>query len=59
MTLDPGRPYLLGGLDRPSAGELHLAGQRIDQMTEKALAAIPARIGARRPAAEILQSEAP
>jgi ABC-type lipoprotein export system ATPase subunit len=30
--------HLLGGLDRPSAGELHLAGQRIDQMTEKALA---------------------
>ena len=30
--------HLLGGLDRPSAGELHLAGQRIDQMTEKDLA---------------------
>jgi putative ABC transport system ATP-binding protein len=30
--------HLLGGLDSPSAGELHLAGQRIDQMTEKALA---------------------
>jgi putative ABC transport system ATP-binding protein len=30
--------HLLGGLDRPSAGELHLAGQRIDQLGEKALA---------------------
>jgi len=30
--------HLLGGLDRPSAGELHLAGQRIDQMSEKGLA---------------------
>jgi putative ABC transport system ATP-binding protein len=30
--------HLLGGLDRPSAGELHLAGRRIDQMTEKDLA---------------------
>jgi putative ABC transport system ATP-binding protein len=30
--------HLLGGLDRPSAGELQLAGQRIDQMGEKALA---------------------
>jgi len=30
--------HLLGGLDRPSAGELYLAGRRIDQMTEKALA---------------------
>jgi putative ABC transport system ATP-binding protein len=30
--------HLLGGLDRPGAGELHLAGQRIDQMTERALA---------------------
>ena len=30
--------HLIGGLDRPSAGELHLAGQRIDQMNEKALA---------------------
>jgi ABC-type lipoprotein export system ATPase subunit len=30
--------HMLGGLDRPSGGELHLAGQRIDQMSEKALA---------------------
>src|ERR1700691_3751688 len=29
---------LLGGLDRPSGGELRLAGQRIDQMGEWALA---------------------
>jgi putative ABC transport system ATP-binding protein len=30
--------HLLGGLERPSAGELRLAGRRIDQMSEKALA---------------------
>jgi ABC-type lipoprotein export system ATPase subunit len=30
--------HLLGGLDRPSAGELWLAGQRVDQMGERALA---------------------
>jgi putative ABC transport system ATP-binding protein len=30
--------HLLGGLDRPSGGELWLAGQRIDQMGERALA---------------------
>jgi ABC-type lipoprotein export system ATPase subunit len=30
--------HLLGGLDRPSAGELWLAGQRIDQQGERALA---------------------
>jgi ABC-type lipoprotein export system ATPase subunit len=30
--------HLLGGLDRASAGELWLAGQRIDQMGERALA---------------------
>jgi ABC-type lipoprotein export system ATPase subunit len=30
--------HLLGGLDRPSAGEVRLAGQRVDQMTERALA---------------------
>lgn len=30
--------HLLGGLDRPTAGELWLAGQRIDQMSERALA---------------------
>jgi ABC-type lipoprotein export system ATPase subunit len=30
--------HLLGGLDRPSGGELRLAGQRIDQMSERALA---------------------
>ncbi|HTZ91816.1 MAG TPA: ABC transporter ATP-binding protein [Streptosporangiaceae bacterium] len=32
--------HLLGGLDRPSAGELWLAGQRIDEMSERALAAV-------------------
>jgi putative ABC transport system ATP-binding protein len=30
--------HLLGGLDRPSGGEISLAGHRIDQMGEKALA---------------------
>ncbi len=30
--------YLLGGLDRPTEGELWLAGQRIDQLSERALA---------------------
>jgi ABC-type lipoprotein export system ATPase subunit len=30
--------HLLGGLDRPSDGELSLAGRRLDQMGEKALA---------------------
>ena len=30
--------HLLGGLDRPSAGELWLAGRRIDQLSERALA---------------------
>ena len=30
--------HLLGGLDRPSDGELSLAGRRLDQMREKALA---------------------
>jgi putative ABC transport system ATP-binding protein len=30
--------HLLGGLDRPSGGEIWLAGERIDQMGEKALA---------------------
>jgi ABC-type lipoprotein export system ATPase subunit len=30
--------HLLGGLDRPSGGELSLAGRRLDQMGEKALA---------------------
>jgi putative ABC transport system ATP-binding protein len=30
--------HLLGGLDRPSAGQLWLAGRRIDQVGEKALA---------------------
>jgi ABC-type lipoprotein export system ATPase subunit len=32
--------HLLGGLDRPSSGELWLAGQRIDQMSERGMAAI-------------------
>jgi putative ABC transport system ATP-binding protein len=30
--------HLLGGLDRPSAGEIWLSGQRLDQMGERALA---------------------
>jgi putative ABC transport system ATP-binding protein len=30
--------HLLGGLDRPSGGEVSLAGRRIDQLGEKALA---------------------
>jgi len=30
--------HLLGGLDRPTDGEIWLAGRRIDQMSEKALA---------------------
>src|SRR6202166_2929107 len=30
--------HLLGGLDRPAGGQIWLAGQRIDQMSEKALA---------------------
>jgi ABC-type lipoprotein export system ATPase subunit len=30
--------HLLGGLDRPSGGEIWLAGQRIDQLAERALA---------------------
>src|SRR5215467_14406283 len=30
--------HLLGGLERPSAGEVWLAGRRIDQLGEKALA---------------------
>ena len=30
--------HLLGGLDRPSAGELWLAGRRIDRFSERALA---------------------
>jgi ABC-type lipoprotein export system ATPase subunit len=30
--------HLLGGLDQASGGELHLAGQRVDQMSERGLA---------------------
>jgi putative ABC transport system ATP-binding protein len=30
--------HLLGGLDRPTAGEIWVAGRRIDQMTERGLA---------------------
>jgi ABC-type lipoprotein export system ATPase subunit len=32
--------HMLGGLDRPDAGQLWIAGQRIDGMTERGLAAI-------------------
>ena len=30
--------HLIGGLDRPSAGELTVAGQRVDELSERALA---------------------
>jgi putative ABC transport system ATP-binding protein len=30
--------HLLGGLDRPTAGQIWLAGRRVDQLTERALA---------------------
>ncbi|WP_233552657.1 ABC transporter ATP-binding protein [Jiangella rhizosphaerae] len=30
--------HLVGGLDRPTAGEIHLAGRRVDQLTERTLA---------------------
>ena len=30
--------HLLGGLDRPTGGEIWLAGQRVDQLSERALA---------------------
>jgi ABC-type lipoprotein export system ATPase subunit len=30
--------HLLGGLDRPAAGEIWLAGQRVDRLSERALA---------------------
>ncbi len=32
--------HLLGGLDRPSAGRIWLAGQRIDEMSERSMAAL-------------------
>ncbi|MFF7987481.1 ABC transporter ATP-binding protein [Streptomyces sp. NPDC007901] len=32
--------HLLGGLDRPSSGEIWLTGQRMDQMTERGLAGL-------------------
>src|ERR1700739_1016264 len=32
--------HLFGGLDRPSAGEIWLAGHRIDEMSERAMAAL-------------------
>jgi ABC-type lipoprotein export system ATPase subunit len=32
--------HMLGGLDRPSAGEIWLAGQRIDQMSERGMASL-------------------
>jgi ABC-type lipoprotein export system ATPase subunit len=35
--------HLLGGLDRPSGGELWLAGQRIDRLSERALARLRRR----------------
>jgi putative ABC transport system ATP-binding protein len=30
--------HLLGGLDRPNAGRINLAGQRVDQLGERGLA---------------------
>src|SRR5208337_5199894 len=30
--------HLLGGLDRPDGGEIHLAGRRLDRLTERGLA---------------------
>jgi putative ABC transport system ATP-binding protein len=30
--------HMLGGLERPTAGEVNLAGRRVDQLTERALA---------------------
>jgi putative ABC transport system ATP-binding protein len=35
--------HLLGGLDRPTAGELHLNGRRIDQLSERGLAQLRRR----------------
>jgi predicted ABC-type transport system involved in lysophospholipase L1 biosynthesis ATPase subunit len=35
--------HLLGGLERPSAGEVWLDGRRIDQLSEKALARLRRR----------------
>jgi len=35
--------HLLGGLERPSAGEVWLAGRRIDQLSEKQLARLRRR----------------
>ena len=35
--------HLLGGLDRPTAGELWLTDQRIDQMSERELARLRCR----------------
>jgi putative ABC transport system ATP-binding protein len=32
--------HLLGGLDRPSAGQLSVAGQRVDELSERALASL-------------------
>jgi putative ABC transport system ATP-binding protein len=32
--------HLIGGLDRPNAGELTVAGQRVDQLSERALACL-------------------
>src|SRR5215467_9253960 len=32
--------HLLGGLDRPSAGEIWLAGRRLDTLSERALAQV-------------------
>jgi len=32
--------HLLGGLDRPSAGEVYLAGHRLDRLTERGLARV-------------------
>ena len=34
--------HLLGGLDRPSGGELSLAGRRVDQLSERGAGPVPA-----------------
>jgi ABC-type polysaccharide/polyol phosphate transport system ATPase subunit len=59
--------HLLGWLERPSAGEVWLEGRRPPwwllavlvgtPLVIAGLAAIPARLGSRRPVAEILQAE--
>jgi putative ABC transport system ATP-binding protein len=56
--------HLIGGLDRPSTGQLSVAGQRLDKLSERALAHLRRdEIGfvfqAFHLVAEMLQAEAP